>query len=236
MALHLTGCQTTQQYQKYTYTKHQIVSKSIVPDSAILRIVQPYKIKIESELNIVIGSITNELKKELPDNTLGYLVAESIMHHTSRRNIACDFAIVNTGTLRIPNISFGPITKKTIFELLPFDNRIVTLQLTDSLVTLLLNHAANAGGWAVGGASYGIDTVNSIATNIKINGKNLEKNKIYTLAVSDYLAQGGDQLNFLKVLPSKDSGGLVRDAIIEYITMKSPITITKNQRVYYDTK
>jgi hypothetical protein len=41
---------------------------------------------------------------------------------------------------------------------------------------------------------------------------------VYTIANSDYVANGGSNCDMLKSIPKQDMGYLLRDAIIEYIS------------------
>jgi 2',3'-cyclic-nucleotide 2'-phosphodiesterase (5'-nucleotidase family) len=59
---------------------------------------------------------------------------------------------------------------------------------------------------------------NGQASNILIGGQPFNPQKKYTLAVSDYLANGGDNLSFLKeAIQTENAGILLRDAIINHI-------------------
>jgi hypothetical protein len=49
-----------------------------------------------------------------------------------------------------------------------------------------------------------------------INGAALELEKEYSVAISDYLANGGDHLNMLKGLEQTNTNVLLRDAFMDY--------------------
>jgi 2',3'-cyclic-nucleotide 2'-phosphodiesterase (5'-nucleotidase family) len=57
----------------------------------------------------------------------------------------------------------------------------------------------------------------------------------YTIATSDYLANGGDELELLKAYPQQKSTLLLRQALIDYIRMltsnQKHITSIKDQRI-----
>ena len=79
----------------------------------------------------------------------------------------------------------------------------------------LLDTTSKKGGWPISGASYVIE--NSKATNVFIGGAPLDEFGTYNVIISDYLANGGDNLEFLKALPRVQKGYLMRDAILEYV-------------------
>ena len=57
---------------------------------------------------------------------------------------------------------------------------------------------------------------NGKAVDIKVKGVELDLSKVYVVAISDYLANGGDNLEMLKELPQYNTNVLLRDAFIEY--------------------
>lgn len=54
-----------------------------------------------------------------------------------------------------------------------------------------------------------------------INGKPLDLNATYTVAHSDYVANGGSDCSMLKSVPQINKGYLMRDAILEYVSMQT---------------
>jgi 2',3'-cyclic-nucleotide 2'-phosphodiesterase (5'-nucleotidase family) len=68
-----------------------------------------------------------------------------------------------------------------------------------------------------------------------VGGQPLDTEKIYTIANSDFIANGGDNADMLRPVPQITNGYLMRDAIIDYISwLKSQgknITATIENRV-----
>ena len=58
---------------------------------------------------------------------------------------------------------------------------------------------------------------NKKAINVIIGGKALDPNAVYTVANSDFLANGGDNADMLRTIPQISNGYLMRDAILDYI-------------------
>jgi hypothetical protein len=52
---------------------------------------------------------------------------------------------------------------------------------------------------------------------ILIGGQPLDPARTYTIAISDYLAGGGDHMEFLKAATARHTGLLLRTAIIDHI-------------------
>jgi 2',3'-cyclic-nucleotide 2'-phosphodiesterase (5'-nucleotidase family) len=55
------------------------------------------------------------------------------------------------------------------------------------------------------------------AMNVMVGGKPLDPNAVYSVVNSDFVANGGDNADLLKVLPRDTKGYLMRDALFDYI-------------------
>jgi 2',3'-cyclic-nucleotide 2'-phosphodiesterase (5'-nucleotidase family) len=122
-------------------------------------------------------------------------------------------AVINFGGIRINQLAKGNVTSENAFELMPFDNKIVLLEIDGATLQGLFDKMASVGGTPIAGARYVIDAKK--ATNITIQGKALDPAVKYTVSISDYLANGGDNLDVLKPIPQIATGVLLRDAFIE---------------------
>ena len=102
-----------------------------------------------------------------------------------------------------------------MIELMPFENRIVIMEVNGLTLDSLFNHMAAKGGWHVSGARYKIK--DGKAVEVTIQGEPLQSRGVYIMAVSDYLAQGGDNCTMLKGIPYTDTQKTLRDALVEGI-------------------
>ncbi len=122
--------------------------------------------------------------------------------------------VMTNGGLRAP-IPAGPVTLGSMFELMPFENELVVLDAPGAVVQELFRFAAPI-RMAVSGAVYTVDATNQ-PSNILIGGKPFNPAQTYTIAISDYLAGGGDNMGFFKALKPRGTGVLLRTAIADYI-------------------
>lgn len=195
-----------------------ITSDLKAEDPIILEYLKPYRDSLNKEMNVIIGENANELSKGRPESTLGNLVADIILlgaeNHSGEK---IDFAIQNLGGIRIPTLAAGSITKGKIFELMPFDNIIVILKIKGNDVKTLIDLMAKAGGWPV---SKGLQVKmnDSQAISVLIQGEPLNMERTYLIAMPDFIANGGDDMDFLKSLPQIQTGVLIRDEIIKYFS------------------
>lgn len=213
-----------------TYTVEN--TSAVGRDSSILAMIQPYKSQLDAEMDRVIGIAAADLERGRPEGALGNLVADALAEKAEEyTDTKVSFALSNSGGLRIPTITKGEITKSDVFELLPFDNILVILELDSALVKTLADHMASSGGWPVSKA-LSFDIVQTEAKNIRIAGQALQDSVTYRVAMPDYVANGGSNSDFLVRLPQESTGRFMRDAVIEYIQeQKGPIKAEVEGRV-----
>lgn len=200
-------------------------------DQDIQSFLEPYKLRLDSQMNKVIGQLDHSINKQKPESTLGNWVADMILKKTSDYfGKPVDFAICNYGGLRIPSISEGPVSIGKIYELMPFDNTVIVLELDKNTMIQLFDHMAKNGGWPIStGISYAIQSEKAV--DIQIQGKPLENNRTYYLAVSDFVANGGDNSDFLKNRPKTTFSKLYRDAMIEFIVEETNAGRTLSSKI-----
>jgi 2',3'-cyclic-nucleotide 2'-phosphodiesterase (5'-nucleotidase family) len=184
----------------------------------------------------VIAVAAEDLYKTQPESSLGNLLAQIVFEAaTDKLATPPDFSIQNYGGIRVPMLAAGDITRGRVYELMPFDNYIVVMHLEGSIVLRLINHMASKGGWPVHGLTYVIS--DGEATEIEIGGQPFQSRRMYSVALPDYVANGGDYCDFLVGQPRQETGILVRDAILLYMYEASsqgrPIGSKTDGRVRY---
>lgn len=198
---------------EYKYEEKKIQA-SLPSDNTIDSIVQSYKVALDKEMNVVLGYADDALVKKQPESDLGNFMCDLILKKSrDYYKGQVDFTFLNHGGIRLPSLPKGDITLGKVIELMPFENRVVIMELDAATVDSLFNHMAAKGGWHVSGATYAIR--NGKAENITIHGQSLQSRGVYVVAVSDYLAQGGDNCTMLKSKPYIDTKKTLRDALIE---------------------
>lgn len=182
-------------------------------DHHIDSLIRPYRDSMQAEMAQVLVISDTILTKQMPESDLGDLLAGIMLNQTEKRaNRRVDVAMINFGGIRLTQLPAGKITREKVYELMPFDNAIVLLELDGNTLKALFDRMAGAGGTPIAGASYTISA--GKAGNIIIQGKTLDLSGKYTIAISDYLANGGDKLDMLVKLPQISTGLLLRDAFI----------------------
>ena len=169
--------------------------------SRIQAIINKYDYLIE-ESNEVLGYTGNNINK----SKLGNFAINSLLNYDySEYNFeGVDISIINTGGIRA-SISSGDITRADIFEVFPFNNMVVLVNINGKLLKSLIKDNIDY---------LYVDTTNEIGSY-----NNLDDNTIYQLAVIDYVFEGPyyDEFNNLSNKDYIQTDIILRDTLMEYI-------------------
>lgn len=215
----LGACKEQYFLSEAEYRNRQVEKE--ITDSGIESYISSYREQLSAEMDRVIGTSVSDMVKGKPESTLGNWFADAILdrasHHTG---MDVDLAFQNYGGIRIPSLNKGDITKGKIFELMPFDNMLLVLELDKEQLQLLLDKVSENGGWPVS-KNLSMKIRGGKATEILIRGKELMDDKKYLVALPDYIANGGDNCDFLSSAKFIETNILVRDAIIEFVELET---------------
>ncbi len=201
------------------------VDASVPDDPAVTSILTPYREKV-AELNRVIGTLEGELlKRGIGGGSLGNFVVDAIRDQASKtlgRPVL--LAVSNTGGMRKNQIAPGDLRASDVFELLPFENKLVAVDLTGEqllrfLKIIVEQRDAQSGARIV--YRTGEDKTNELVS-VKFVGASAETEidatANYTIVTIDYLVNRGGNYSVLK--ESKNVRALrltIRDAVLNYI-------------------
>jgi len=193
-----------------------IDSATVPADSSVARFLTPYRQKLNSSMNEVLTRSTGRIEKGQPNGPLNDLLTDALLKQAAQRyGKPLDASHLNFGGIR-NNLPEGNITTGSIFEVMPFDNQLVILTLSGDMMRQLLNHFAKGNKLVVGGLRTKIHD-GQVQDVTFTNGRTLQPNETYTVALSDYVADGGDNAVFLKDAVKRDNiNYLIRDALIDY--------------------
>jgi 2',3'-cyclic-nucleotide 2'-phosphodiesterase (5'-nucleotidase family) len=209
------SCNTTYQSQSLQYKTYRI-NDTQQKDSAVLSFLQPYSSNVNKTMNDVIGVAEVSLDKKQPEGSLGnFMVDAFLIMAAEKYNTKVDVAFVNSGGVRLNQLPAGNITTGKIFELMPFDNLLILQKVKGDVLQQVLDLSAAKGGWPMAGLTMQLKDKKAI--NVIVGGKPLDNSSTYTIANSDFIANGGDNADMLRNVPQITNGYLMRDAIIDYI-------------------
>ena len=199
-------------------------------DSMIL----PYRIPLQQTMNEVLAISDTQAVKGTPESNLGNLVCDLLLKHSEKLlGKPADIAFYNTGGLRI-ELPKGKITRSMIFELAPFDNELVSINVLGKDLSSFINLIAEKKG-PIAGFTLGISA--SGAHQVKIGNQAINPEKVYTIISNDYLINGNDGYKMPRYSDRKNLKIKLRDALIEELqaitTNKQQLHPRTDGRIYF---
>jgi 5'-nucleotidase len=143
------------------------------------------------------------------ETNMGDFIADAF-----RQATGADIGLVNGGSIRADaTIQPGVLTKRDVLSILPYNNKVVKMQLSGAVIRAALEHGvASIGQEAqpgrfpqVSGVRYAYDATRKPGariTSITINGQPLNDKRTYTLATTTYVAlEAGDGYDMFRNAP-----------------------------------
>ncbi|MBO4519400.1 MAG: 5'-nucleotidase C-terminal domain-containing protein [Paludibacteraceae bacterium] len=216
-----------------SYTTEAIpvnASADAIQDTKYLRQLAPIKAALEEEMNVQIGYAPENLWVGEPECPMLNWATDALWEAAKKVYAGrVDIAIVNMGGMRC-SWQKGPVTKGCVFELMPFDNRLVVLTLKGEDVIALCESFARYGGQGVAGMR--VKVLDNKLVDVTVGGKAVNPKALYTVATSDYLAGGTDHMDALtKYVEYWDSDLLIRDLYLEAVREQDTIRAAVDGRM-----
>ncbi|NOT34538.1 MAG: hypothetical protein HOP12_10250 [Candidatus Eisenbacteria bacterium] len=193
----------------------------VVPDSAMAARVERWNKDIAPVAAAPVGRNINQLfRNRGGESTVGNLVADAM-----REGVAADIALQNAGGLRA-DLRAGAVTRGDIYEVMPFDNTVVTLTLTGAQVKQALEDALRYDRVTqVSGIRYEFDTSRPagarLVTLVLADGTALDERRDFKVAVNNFMADGGDNYSaFAQARDRAETGETVREFLEAFVRAK----------------
>src|SRR5690606_4282029 len=160
-------------------------------------------------------------------------IAQPVFEKRTGKKI--DFCLLNFGGIR-STIAKGNITTKTAYDIMPFENSAVVLALKGDVVYEMADYFFK---YKVAHPLSGIEIIadkNDFSVkDIKINHQSIDKNATYYVVTNDYLAKGGDRMDFfLKATESHSLDYKLRNMFIAYFTKIDTLKPSVQQRIIFE--
>ena len=206
------------------YDSSNQVIQDTTADAALEALIQPYSDGMKEKMDEVIGYASSTLEKVDPESPLGnfsadIMYAAGLSYASKTKDIGINsmkrsFCLLNFGGLRSP-INQGNISVGDIYSLMPFDNTLTLVKLTGEQVRLLAKYLMSAHGQPVSNATF---QLSSNSEQMTIGGEAYNFDEDVVVVTSDYLANGGDKMDFFKDPIRKwNSGILMRDIYLDHV-------------------
>ena len=186
-----------------------------------------YRDSISNEMNRVINYSEVNMTVGCPEGLLGNFITDLSLLYIKKelidKKLNPDFCILNNGGFR-SSLNKGPVHIGDIFQIMPFENYLVILEIQGDQMKRLLNYIHEKSFYNVSRKSgvpqsglrmkISSEKINRCFVNTKV----YDSNKKYKVLTTNYLADGGDQMDFFKDCKLiYNTGILLRDVIINFI-------------------
>jgi 2',3'-cyclic-nucleotide 2'-phosphodiesterase (5'-nucleotidase family) len=206
-------------------------------DSGFVKLLIPYHQELGRIMDQNLVYSTQELTKGLPESALGDYFADACLKEGNRQLDSLQLApatcsFFNSGGIRT-SLPKGYVKVGNIYELMPFENELVMIELDSIQLDKLTHYIASKGGSPISGFRLRIDKQQNAKVEL-LNVSYSEKNKV-RLITSDYLANGGDNCTFLKEskfisLNLKVRDGLIRN-LLELVLKNDSLKVVTDGRI-----
>lgn len=216
------SCTSSRKPQTYN-NKSVKIDSTIVADSAFEAQIRPYRQKLDAIMNRQIGYSKVALTKGEGESLLGNFVADAIQQKAQKLTTQIvDMGAVNNGGLRSP-LPKGKLTVGHVFELMPFENELVLVELSGIQMKAYFNYQI---GKKLHISNTKVKAKGKYVAEAFINGVLLDTNKTYTIAMSDYMASS--EPAFIKTVKQTKLNLKLRDLLIAYLEEKNALKDTIN--------
>lgn len=236
----LLSCTSTKIHPARIEGKNIGITSNDEGNQKINNFIEPYREHIDTELGAVLANAPQPIDKNGQWQTpMGNLFSQAVFEEgnpifQAREHKSIDFVFLNHGGIRtiIPQ---GNVTARTAFEIMPFENSLVVIELKTEQVEELLHYFINEKKpHPIYGLTFTIGKDNS-PKDVLIQGKPLLQDATYLVGTNDYLANGGDNMGFFKKgIKKYDLDYKLRNILIDYFKRLKVLPLLKDQRVSID--
>lgn len=222
-----------------------IDTATVTPDPESVAMADALRATMDQNLNVEIGTVEAPLDSRrnvvrAEEATMGNLITDALRDATG-----ADIAIMNGGGIRGDTTyeAGRKLTRRDILTELPFGNTTVVTELPGSQVLLALENAVSqvengAGRFAqVSGLTFAFDAsapAGSRVSEVMVGGAPLEADKLYKVAVNDYIVGGGDGFAALgggRILTDGPTGQLVANDVMAYVEKLGTVNVAVEGRI-----
>jgi 5'-nucleotidase / UDP-sugar diphosphatase len=212
--------------QRVSGQPSKLYGEAIVEDGAVREFLKPFQDNGAARLTLPVGETIgvfdgdrNRVRAQ-PTN-LGVMIARAMMERTS-----ADLAIMNAGGVR-DSLPEGKVTYRDVLKVQPFGNQLSVVRLTGAELTKYLEAAAKmTPGSGAFPQTVGVQMVieGGVLKEARVQGKPIEPQREYRLALNNFTAGGGDGYPKLSDHPRHVNTGLVdADVMRAFIALGSPL-------------
>lgn len=200
------------------------------PKTQLSHFIDSIQSKIDSDYKEVLGTLQSDWMRGDGEMGIGNFISDA-----QREEAHADIAFMNNHGIR-KNVLAGPITKRDLFEVLPFRNILVTFPVTgEQIQTIVRHYILNHATIQTSGilCTWKKNDNNEIVfTSFTVNGKPLDLKKTYSAAASDYLVGEAKRYLGIEVTDASYSEQTVFNAVEKKIRKEKNIDSKIENRIH----
>ena len=175
--------------------------------------------EFEEKLGPIFAEKVAYLEEKLDHDKYNGVTPLGVSVSEAMRTIAKTQISINNGGGIRRALEAGDVTVGDMYEILPFDNTIVSLEVTGEHLVKLIEHGINPTGFGWGqyaGIKVWYDEATGKVTSIRLeDGTKVEMDKYYSVAINDFMLTGGDGYDFEGAINVVNTQSVMRESIQE---------------------
>lgn len=229
----------------WTPTFRFIDTATVTPDPEATALADSLRAKMDETLGVEIATLEAPLDSRrnvvrTEEATMGNLIADALRVQTG-----ADIGLMNSGGIRGDRTYDAGVklTRRDILTELPFGNTTVVTELPGSQVLLALENGVSqiekgAGRFPqVSGMTMTVDVsapAGSRVSEVMVGGAPLEMDKVYKVAINDYILGGGDGYAALgggRIVTEGATSSLVANDVMAYVEKMGSVKVELDGRI-----
>lgn len=214
----------------FRMSQQTVYADDVPEDAAMADLLAPYVVAAEAIGKRPVTTLSEPLSASATgDRRLGYLIAAA-----ARLLARADVGMHNPGGVRA-DLPRGVISYADLHRVMPFDNAVVRLTLSGRQLRQLVEQA----GTRYYFSNLHVDYDPEAAPGGRIvslrfpDTMPILDDRSYSLATSDFLADGGDGFTMLATLPRDALGVTILDAVVEHLRgLPAPVVLPVEKREF----
>jgi len=190
-----------------------LATKDLPADPVVDKIIDKYYQQNKVLLNQPITN-SKQVLNNMPESGLYNINLTYTIADVMRKITHSEIGLQNTYGIR-RSLPSGEITYSMIYEAMPFDNTVTTINITGKYLRELVEHSLPTGKTQLAvfaGVNLNLTPTGQIE-QIFVNGKPLDPKQVYSLATINFLTSGGDGFDFSHATDLKDTNIPIREVI-----------------------
>ncbi|RZJ68589.1 MAG: hypothetical protein EOO45_14695 [Flavobacterium sp.] len=216
------------------------IDNSIAETPEIANFVAPYRTHIDNDLDSVLAYAPETMDKSKSINkwqtTIGNLMADVTLQYAekvfyAREKKHVDICLLNHGGIRaiIPQ---GNITARTAYEVMPFENSLIIIALKGEQLLEMADYIIREKKPHPLSGMQILLNKEGFVKSVSVMGSPVIAQRVYYVATSDYLSNGGDSMDFFKKnVGSYDMDYKLRNLYIDYFKDVDILPIIRTERI-----